>query len=158
MVLLVLFIALFAQYLAPYPKHAGAYVNLGDAGLSPGGTYLLGTDQYGRDVLSRILFSFKSAVTMGLGVLAWPFPVGVLLGLVAGYFHGSLAEPLIMRTVDIFLSLPPLVLALAVSAVLKPTLFNSMMAVSFGWWAWYTRLPTAWLPRCATSTMSSRRS
>ena len=77
---------------------------------------------------------------MGIGVLAVAAPIGVLLGLIAGYFQGTLIEAVIMRIVDIFLALPPLVLALAVSAVLRPTLFNSMMAVSFAWWAWYTRV------------------
>jgi len=139
-VLVVIFISLFAKFVVPYPSHAGAYVNLAEASLSPRSGHLLGTDQYGRDVFSRVLFSFRGAITMGLGVLAVAVPIGVLLGLIAGYFQGFFIEPLIMRTVDIFLALPPLVLALAVSAVLTPTLFNSMMAVSFAWWAWYTRL------------------
>jgi len=139
-VLLIIFIALFAKYIAPYPQHAGTFVDLGNAGLAPGRGHLLGTDQYGRDILSRIFFSFRGAILMGVGVLAVAVPIGVLLGLIAGYFQGTMVEPIIMRTVDIFLALPPLVLALAVSAVLRPTLFNSMMAVSFSWWAWYTRL------------------
>lgn len=139
-VLAVIFIALFADKIAPFPEHAGAFVDLGNAGKPPGNGYLLGTDQYGRDILSRIFFSFRGAILMGIGVLAVAVPIGVILGLIAGYFQGTLVEPLIMRTVDIFLALPPLVLALAVSAVLRPTLFNSMMAVSFAWWAWYTRL------------------
>lgn len=139
-VLLIIFSALFARQLSPYPKHAGAFVDLGNAGLSPCSKYLLGSDQYGRDILSRILFSFRGALIMGIGVLAVAVPIGVLLGLIAGYFQGTLIESVIMRIVDIFLALPPLVLALAVSAVLRPTLFNSMMAVSFAWWAWYTRV------------------
>jgi len=139
-VLAVVFAAVFAPYVAPYPAHAGAFVDLGKAGLAPGGEYLLGTDQYGRDIFSRILFSFRGALLTGFGVLAVAVPVGVTLGLIAGYFKDSVVQPLIMRTVDIFLALPPLVLALAVSAMLEPTLFNSMMAVSFAWWAWYTRL------------------
>ncbi len=139
-VLLIIFSALFAGQLSPYPKHAGTFVDLGNAGLPPCSKYLLGTDQYGRDILSRILFSFRGALIMGIGVLAVAAPIGVLLGLIAGYFQGTLIEAVIMRIVDIFLALPPLVLALAVSAVLRPTLFNSMMAVSFAWWAWYTRV------------------
>lgn len=139
-VLAVIFIALFAKYVVPFPTHAGSFVNLGEAGLPPGGAHLLGTDQYGRDVFSRIMFSFRGAIVMGIGVLVVAVPIGIMLGLIAGYLQGILIGPLIMRTVDIFLALPPLVLALAVSSVLNPTLFNSMMAVSFAWWAWYTRL------------------
>ncbi len=140
-VLLIVFIALFAKHIVPYPKHAGAFLDLGsNAGLAPGRVYLLGTDQYGRDILSRTLIAFHGAILMGVGVLAVAVPIGVLLGLIAGYFQGKIIGPIIMRTVDIFLSLPPLILALAVSAVLRPTLFNSMMALTFSWWAWYSRM------------------
>jgi peptide/nickel transport system permease protein len=73
-------------------------------------------------------------------VLALVVPPGVLLGLVAGYHHGTWIDSVIMRTTDIFLAVPPLILALAVAAVLKPTLWNGMLAVSLMWWPWYTRL------------------
>jgi peptide/nickel transport system permease protein len=72
-------------------------------------------------------------------VLVLAVPVGVLLGLVAGYFGGRV-ESIIMRITDVFLSLPPLVLALAVLGFLQPNLFNAMMAVTVMWWPWYTRL------------------
>lgn len=132
--------AIFAIHLVPYPKHIGAFTDLGNANLQPSLKYFCGTDQYGRDIFSRIVFSFRNAFVMCIGVLGSAVPIGVVLGLIAGYFQGTLLNSIIMRFVDIFLSLPPLVLALAVSAVLEPTLFNSMVAVSFSWWAWYTRL------------------
>ncbi|HHY96042.1 MAG TPA: ABC transporter permease [Firmicutes bacterium] len=137
---LVIIVALAAPLVAPHPEHAGAFVDYGHAGTPPGAKYWLGSDQFGRDILSRIFFAFRGALIMGIGVLAVVVPVGVLLGLVAGYFKDTWIETLIMRTTDIFLALPPLILALAVCAVLRPTLFNSMMAVSLAWWPWYTRL------------------
>jgi peptide/nickel transport system permease protein len=72
-------------------------------------------------------------------VLVISLAVGVPLGLIAGYVGGPV-NTIIMRLTDIFLAIPPLVLALAVSAVLTPTLENSIIAISFGWWPWYTRL------------------
>ena len=62
------------------------------------------------------------------------------MGLIAGYYKDKIGSTVIMRVVDIFLSLPSLVLALAVAALLEPNLFHSMMALTFSWWAWYARL------------------
>lgn len=138
--IIIILSAVFAIYIVPYPQHIGAFTDLDNANLQPGLKYFCGTDQYGRDIFSRIIYSFRNAFVMCIGVLGVAVPVGVVLGLIAGYFQGTLLDSIIMRMVDIFLSLPPLVLALAVSAVLEPTLFNSMFAVSFSWWAWYTRL------------------
>jgi peptide/nickel transport system permease protein len=77
---------------------------------------------------------------MGIVVLAIVVPIGVTLGLLAGYFKETWIDVLIMRITDIFLSVPPLILALAITSVLKPNLTNAMLAVSVMWWPWYTRL------------------
>jgi len=139
-VILVILVAIFQRQLAPFPAHAGPFVDFANANRPPSSEFLLGTDQFGRDVLSRIIFSIRSALTMGLGVISVAAPIGVVLGLIAGYFKNRLISTVIMRIVDVFLALPPLVLALAVSAMLEANLFNSMMAITFSWWAWYTRL------------------
>jgi peptide/nickel transport system permease protein len=94
----------------------------------------------GRDILSRIIFAFQDALLMAIVVLALAVPLGVLLGLIAGYFQGRWIDTIIMRITDIFLAVPPLILALAVAAVLKPNLVNTMIAVTVMWWPWYTRL------------------
>ena len=73
-------------------------------------------------------------------VLALVVPPGVLLGLVAGYYQGTRIDTVIMRITDIFLAVPPLILALAIASILKPNLWNAMMAISLMWWPWYTRL------------------
>ncbi|WP_027363600.1 ABC transporter permease [Desulfotruncus alcoholivorax] len=139
-VLAVIVVAVFAPYVAPYPKHAGSFVDYQHANLAPSLTYLLGTDNIGRDILSRIFFAFRGALYMAVLVLVISLPVGVILGLLAGYFKGTWIDTIIMRTTDIFLAVPPLILALAISAVLKPNLTNAMIAVTVMWWPWYTRL------------------
>ncbi|MCS6906938.1 MAG: ABC transporter permease [Anaerolineales bacterium] len=139
-VLTVVLLAVFAPYIAPYPAHAGPFTDFANAKKPPSPTYWLGTDQIGRDILSRILFGMRSSLLMGVVVLSLVVPPGVLLGLLAGYYHNTWIDTLIMRVTDIFLAVPPLILALAVASVLEPNLWNSMMAVSLMWWPWYTRL------------------
>lgn len=139
-VLTIAVIAIFAPYLAPYPEHAGKFVDYEHASLAPSTTYLFGTDVIGRDILSRIFFAFRGALRMAVLVLVIAVPVGVILGLLAGYFKGTLIDTIIMRLTDIFLAVPPLILALAISAVLEPNLTNAMIAVTVMWWPWYTRL------------------
>jgi len=139
-VITVILLATFAPYVAPYPTHAGPYTDFANAKKPPNWTHLLGTDQIGRDILSRIIFGMRSSLLMAVVVLSLVVPPGVLLGLIAGYYHGTWIDTVIMRLTDIFLAVPPLILALAVASVLKPNLWNSMMAISLMWWPWYTRL------------------
>lgn len=139
-VLLVTFLAVFAPLVAPYPQHASAFVDFANASRAPCQTYPLGTDVVGRDIMSRIFFGFRFSLVMGVVVLSLVVPPGVILGLVAGYYQGTWIDTVIMRTTDIFLAVPPLVLALAICSVLTPNLFNAMLAVSLMWWPWYCRL------------------
>jgi peptide/nickel transport system permease protein len=139
-VLLLILLAIFAPYVTPYPKHAGAFTDFAHAKQPPSWKYLFGTDQIGRDILTRVVFGLRSSLLMGVVVLALVVPPGVLLGLLAGYFQGTWIDTIIMRITDIFLAVPPLILALAVASVLEPNLWNGMMAVSLMWWPWYTRL------------------
>ena len=139
-VLLVLLLAVFAPLVAPYPQHAGKFVDFANASLPPCRRYLFGTDVIGRDILSRIFFGFRFSLMMGVVVLSLVVPPGVTLGLIAGYNQGTWIETVIMRITDIFVSVPSLILALAITSVLTPNLTNSMIAVSLMWWPWYTRL------------------
>jgi len=139
-VLLVTFLAVFAPLVAPYPQHASAFVDFANASRAPCPSYPFGTDVVGRDIMSRIFFGFRFSLVMGVVVLSLVVPPGVILGLVAGYYQGSWIDTVIMRTTDIFLAVPPLVLALAICSVLTPNLFNAMLAVSLMWWPWYCRL------------------
>jgi peptide/nickel transport system permease protein len=136
----VIMAAIFAPLIAPFPEHSGAYVDFNNTNLAPNIHQLLGTDNMGRDILSRLIFSLRSALLMGVLVLAISVPIGFVLGVVAGYYKGSLLDTIIMRITDIFLSIPPLILALAIASVLEPNLTNSMIAITVMWWPWYARL------------------
>jgi peptide/nickel transport system permease protein len=139
-VITVIFVAVFAPWLAPSPQSWGRWVDFSHASLPPSWKYLFGTDIFGRDVLSRTMFGFRYDLLMALCILGMVVLPGTFLGLVAGYYKETWIDTVIMRISDIFLSIPSLVLALAICALLEPSLFNSMMAVSVLWWPWYTRL------------------
>jgi peptide/nickel transport system permease protein len=136
----VVFIAFFAPIVSPYPEHAGNFVDFDNASQPPSKTHLFGTDVFGRDILTRVFFGFRLSLIMGVVVISLTAPVGVTLGLIAGYKKNTWVETLIMRITDIFVAVPPLILALAVAAILTPNIFNSMMAVSLMWWPWYCRM------------------
>lgn len=140
LVVLITVSALLAPFIAPYPEHAGPCVDFANASQPPSARFWFGTDTVGRDVFSRILFACRSALLMGVVVLGLSVPFGTLVGLLAGYRQGSLIDIVIMRVTDVFLAVPPLILALAVASVLKPTLQNAMLAITVLWWTWYTRL------------------
>lgn len=139
-IVVVMLLAILQPIIAPYPHHVKAFVDFANASRPPSSEYIMGTDIYGRDIMSRIFYAFRGALLMGVGVLSVAVPVGVVLGLIAGYYHDRKIGTFIMRFTDIFLALPPLILALVVCSIMRPTLFNSMMAITFGWWSWYTRL------------------
>ena len=136
----VILLAVFAPFVSPYPEHAGNFVDFDNASKPPSKAYLFGTDVFGRDIVTRVFFGFRLSLIMGVTVISLTAPVGITLGLIAGYKKGTWAETLIMRITDIFVAVPPLILALAVASILKPNIFNSMMAVSLMWWPWYCRM------------------
>jgi peptide/nickel transport system permease protein len=133
-------LAVWAPYIAPYPQHAGLFTDFREAFQPPSLKHPFGTDEMGRDVLSRTIFGFQYSLMMGVVVLGLVVVPGVVLGLIAGYYNGTWVDTVIMRIADVFIAVPPLVLALAIAAVLTPSVFNAMMAVSLMWWPWYTRL------------------
>jgi peptide/nickel transport system permease protein len=139
-VLVIVLLAIFAPFVAPYPEHAKPFTDFANASRSPSWEHLFGTDEIGRDILSRVIFGFRFSLSMGIVVLVIVVPVGVLLGLIAGYYQGTWIDTTVMRITDIFLAVPPLILALAIASVLEPNLFHSMIAVTLMWWPWYTRL------------------
>jgi peptide/nickel transport system permease protein len=139
LVVLIVFAAVFAPWIAPYPTHNGAVVDFLNNNRPPSAQNWMGTDLVGRDILSRILYAYQISLGLGLVVLAIAPPVGTIVGLLAGYM-GGWVETILMRLVDVFLSIPPLVLAIAMMGVLEPTLTNAMLAVTVMWWPWYARL------------------
>lgn len=136
---LIVVVAVFAPWLTPYPEHNGAVVDFLNANKAPTASNWMGTDLVGRDLFSRILYAYRISLMLGVVVLIIAVPIGTLVGLAAGYWGGWL-ELILMRLTDVFLSVPPLVLAIAMMGVLKPTLTNAMLAVTAMWWPWYARL------------------
>ena len=144
-VIAVLALAAFAPWIAPYPPD----LTNNQAFLLPpawqeGGSsaYLLGTDAIGRDMLSRLIHGARLSLLIGIAVVALSIVVGILLGLVAGFKRG-LVEIAIMRVMDVILTLPSLLLAIVIVAILGPGLMNAMLAVSVVVLPHYVRLTRA---------------
>ena len=131
-----IFIAVFGDFFAPYNPLA---LDLTQRLQSPSAAHLCGTDEFGRDVFSRLLSGAKLSIQTGIVVLMIAVPLGSLLGATAGYFGGKYDE-VIMRTTDVFLAFPSLILAMAVSAALGPSLQNVMLSLIVVWWPSYARL------------------
>jgi len=132
-------VAVFADFIAPHPPN----VQYHDAVRHPPSIdplYLLGTDQYGRDVFSRIVYGSRYALFLGIVIVAIQMLAGVTLGMIAGYYKDSYIEGAIMRLVDISLSIPDIVLALAIAGVLGGGLLPLIIAVSIVGWRGFARL------------------
>ncbi len=139
LVVVIVAAALLAPLLAPFPADAGTATHPFAVLRSPSAQHWFGTDQVGRDILSRVLHGARVSPLIALFVLLIACAVGIPLGLAAGYFGGWLDEA-IMRVTDIFLAFPPLLLALALAAVLPASLTSVTIAIAVTWWPWYTRL------------------
>ena len=128
-VLLVL-AALFAGHLCPYDPYAQ---NLREALQAPSGAHLLGTDRYGRDMLSRVIMGGQSSIASTLVCVAVVTVIGTAVGVISGWRGGAL-DTLLMRTSDVFLAFPGLVFALAVAGVLGGGIQNAVIALcAIGW-------------------------
>ena len=138
-ILFLFIIAIIAPIIAPFPSHIHGAVNPKDKLLPPSKTYLFGTDELGRDLFSLVLYGTRISLSGAIIAVAAGFLIGVPLGLIAGFYSGFIDE-LIMRIVDMFLSFPPLLLAMVIAAFLGPSLQNAIIALIISWWPWYTRL------------------
>ena len=132
-------VAILAPVLAPYPEEGLGQTNLSQKLLPPGVAHPFGTDEFGRDVLSRVLFGARLALFIGVAVVAVAFPFGAFLGAIAGYFRGAVGEA-IMRVTDVFLAFPPILLALIIAASLGRGTGAVIVAIALSFWPWYTRL------------------
>ena len=131
-------LAMLAPWIAPYPKDTMA-VHIDARFQPPSMQHFFGTDDLGRDIFSRVIFGTRISLRIGMLVVALALSIGLPLGIIAGTF-GGLIDEILMRITDIFLSFPPLLLAMAISATLGASLENSMIAIAIAWWPWYARL------------------
>jgi peptide/nickel transport system permease protein len=136
MALAIVVVGLLAPALAPFAPDATHPLRTLQP---PSAAHWFGTDQLGRDLYSRVVFGTRISPVIAFLVLLISCAVGIPLGIAAGYY-GGVADEVIMRVTDIFLAFPALLLALALAAVLPPSLGSVTLAVSITWWPWYTRL------------------
>ncbi len=130
------FVGIFAPYLAPYDPFA---MSLPRSHEPPSLDHPLGTDFFGRDILSRIIHGTRISLMMGVIVVAIRAGIGIILGLIAGFYRG-IVESIIMRFTDAVIAFPAIVLALAIMAFRGQGLFNVMIALSVVGWTGYARL------------------
>ncbi len=132
-------VALFAPWLAPYDP---SEIHLEEKLTAPGRAHPFGTDALGRDVQSRIIYGARVSVLVGFSTVAISFVFGTLMGFLAGYYGGLLDEA-IMRGVDILLAFPGILLAIALTAILGPSLRNVILALCVMGWVGYARIVRA---------------
>lgn len=142
LVLLLVFLAAVGPWIAPYPDQGRGEADISSRGLPPSLEHWFGTDDLGRDVLSRVIFGARPALLVSLGVVVVAVLIGVTLGAVAGYRSGWADESL-MRVTEVFQSFPPLLLAMVAVTLLGPGLVNAGIALALSWWTWYARLARA---------------
>ena len=151
LVCVIIFVAVLASYISLHPESAGSYVNFDEASQPPSIKHPCGTDVIGRDVLTRIFFGFRASLLITVMVLSIAPFVGVILGMIAGYFYGTWLDYLIMRFTDVMLAIPPLIMALSICSLLTPNIFNAMLAITAVWWTFYARMMYG-----ATSSIKNR--
>jgi peptide/nickel transport system permease protein len=135
-IILWLAITLAAPLVSPYDPLKQAIV---DRLQPPGATYLFGTDQLGRDVLSRVMYGGRISLPAALLVVLLAGGVGVVVGSSAGFLGGAVEE-IFMRVTDVFMAFPTIILAMAIAAALGPNVGNAIVAMVVVWWPNYARV------------------
>jgi peptide/nickel transport system permease protein len=148
-VLAIVVVALIGPWVVPYPGDA-AGSHLLQRLKPPSAAFPFGTDNLGRDLLSRVILGARGALEVAVIVVVLAAGIGVPLGLVAGYRSGWVSEA-IMRVTDVFLALPQLILALALAQLMSPSLESAMIALALTYWPFFTRLVYAETRRLQSS-------
>lgn len=138
-VLLLAVLAVFGPWLAPYPEHIAGGVSTAARFGPPSAQHWFGTNEMGQDVLSLVLGGARVSVLAGLAVVLLGALVGTVVGAVAGY-AGGWTDEILMRLTDLKLTIPGLILAMAVAAALGPGIVNMVFAIALSWWPGYARL------------------
>jgi peptide/nickel transport system permease protein len=139
LVLTIVVLALIGPWIVPYPDHVAGGVNLTGKLQPPSARHWFGTDEVGNDILTRVIIGARLSLLAGIGITLAAATIGVPLGILAGTAGGRVRET-IMRLTDLFLSVPGLVLAIALVAALGPGIVNAMIALVLVWWPGYVRL------------------
>lgn len=134
--LLLILMAVFAPYITPYDPYEQ---DLGNALLAPCREYLLGTDRYGRDMLSRVIMGARSSISSAVLLVVIITVAGSIVGILCGYCQGKL-DSFLMRLSDIFLAFPGMVFAIAAASVMSGGIMNAVAALAFISWPKYARI------------------
>lgn len=134
--LIILFGSVFAPLISPYDP---VKINLDELRQSPGLHHPLGTDNKGRDILSRVLYGGRISLTVALTAAVISMGIGLMVGLISGYAGGK-ADTAIMLVVDFVLAFPSLLLAIGISVILPPGIYTIMIAIAAVGWASFARL------------------
>ena len=135
-ILLVIISALFAPYISPYNPDK---INVNAILQPPNPAHLLGTDQLGRDILSRLIYGGRISIEVGFIAVSLSLFIGIFMGAYAGYY-GGVIDSILMRFVDIMLTFPSFFLILAISAILKPSIINIMIIIGLTSWMGIARI------------------
>jgi peptide/nickel transport system permease protein len=140
-VLLLAVVAVFAPWIAPHNPIQGYPNGLSSQGapLPPSHTFLLGTDENGRDVLSRLIFGARVSLTIGVLANGLAMAIGVFVGMVSAYF-GGWVDVLLMRITDVVMAFPILLLAIALIAVTGPSVGNIILVIALIYWTYVARV------------------
>lgn len=139
---LFLVLAAIGPYIVPFPEDAVGAIHLERKLQPPDSVHWFGTDEVGMDIYSRVVIGARTTLWIGLTITTLAILIGVPLGLIAGMSDGWWREA-IMRVTDVFLSIPGLILAIAIVGALGPGILNAMIALSLVWWPGYVRLVQA---------------
>jgi len=134
--LLILLAAVFAEWIAPYSPTKIAFAQKLQP---PSLDHFMGTDKFGRDIFSRVLFGAQTSLAVGALVTLGAILIGTPIGLISGYFGGKV-DTALMRISDVFLAFPPLLLPISIVAAMGPGLVNAMIALAISWFPWYARI------------------
>ncbi|CAI8931271.1 MULTISPECIES: ABC transporter permease [Pseudomonas] len=148
LLLLIILAAIFAPWLAPYEPNK---IVFSQKLLAPNWAHWMGTDEFGRDILSRVLYGARTSLIIGVSVTLIAMLIGIPIGLVSGYFGGRV-DTLLMRLSDVFLAFPPLLLPIAITAALGSGLANAMLALAVSWFPWYARIMRGAVVRVRSET------
>ena len=137
-IILLVLSAIFAPVIVPYPEDVYS-THIEQKLEAPSSEHIMGTDELGRAVFSRLVYGARVSISTALIAVGVALVIGIPLGAIAGTF-GGWVDNVIMRITDVFLSFPPLLLAIALVTLLGPGLTNAIIAIVVSWWPWYTRL------------------
>lgn len=138
-ILLIVLCAIFAPVIVPHPEHIADEADVANKFIAPCAEYWFGTDELGRDIFSRVLYGTRISLSTAILAVGLSLLIGIPLGAVAGTL-GGVVDNIIMRITDIFMSFPPLLLAIALVSLMGPGMRNAIIAIAISWWPLYARL------------------